>query len=160
MSVVKKLKKKADLEISTLVEIIIFAAIFLIIVLPIIVHMWDYFTEKPDSGTVKSFEGLIVEVNNLRDEREVPVYVDKSHIIKTFLKGAGPIDKCKEDFSCICICKEEGCSVQGVERCESVEIPFLEGYTINPALDRDGKAAIQNCLLKMDKGQIVILKCV
>lgn len=161
VDVLKKVSKKADLEISTFIEIIIFVVIFLIIVLPFIAHIWNYFVEKPDSGTMKSFEAMIIESNNLKDEKEVPVYIDKGHIIKTFPKGTGPVDKCKADFGCICVCiKEKGCTSQGRNECKTIESSFLQEYTINPALSREGKATLQNCLLKMVNEQISISKCI
>lgn len=161
VGVLKRLNKKADLEVSTLIEVIIFAVIFLVIVLPLIVRIWNYFVEKPDSGTIKSFEAIIIESENLKDEKEVPIYIDKDHIIKAFPKGTGLIDKCKADLGCICLCvKDKGCKNQGINECREIESSFTEEYTINPALSREGKATLQNCLLKMSDEHIIISKCV
>jgi len=127
------LQKKADLQISTLIELIVFVVILLLIIIPISAKVWNYFIEKPDSGTIKSFEALIIESNNLDSQRELPVYVDKNHIITAYPKGRGVSEKCGVEFSCLCICGSEGCTIQEVNQCERVEVPFAGQYTIHPA---------------------------
>jgi len=148
------------LETKTLVEIIIFVALFFV-ALQIGLNLISYFTDQPDSGTTKSLEALKTEINTLEigEERNVPVFIDKKHIIKGFSKEnkLKPTD-CRpkldgeKDKACICICTKETCDTikKEVGKCQKLDIDLSEEYVLTSNLEKE-EAIPQNCILKRDE---------
>lgn len=135
------------MEKETLVEIIIFALVFLLILLPV---GWGIYTifAKSDAvqGTIKSKDALVVEINNIITERTVPVYVDEDSVIKVYKKG-GPTGDCYADQSCICVCKKDTCdrTKKEIVVCRRTDIRVDKDYLILPIA---GEKQVQNCMLK------------
>jgi hypothetical protein len=159
MVLVSKMNKKgARPEYRTLVQIILFAAITLAIAIPACVKLTNWWTEKPRTGTSKSLDTIRIEVNNLYGRKEIPVYVDESHVIKIFNVGdpeRPEFEGCKKqkDKSCICVCKTSTCNIDEdeVNLCKAFDGDYFgTSYPITPYIVEE-KAQLQNCIFFFDE---------
>ena len=152
--------KKAQ-EKSTLVELIIFAALFFV-AFTIGYGFYSYFTDQPDTGTTKSLEALKFEINTLEleESRTVPIYIDEKYVIKGFFKDTKekPTDckpklEAEQDKACLCLCKTEACDQikKEVILCKKIDIDLKEEYILKTKLDEKENPITQNCALTREK---------
>jgi hypothetical protein len=159
-------KKGVEAETSTLRQIIFFAIICLLIALPACVRLYNFWTAKPSSGTTKSVDAIRIEINNLYDEQEVPVFVDENHVIMIF--NAENAEKpqfgeCKKfsDKSCICVCREPSCDVDKneVKLCKVFDGDYFDDSHPIPPKIVEEKARMQNCVFVKDEGIVSLTGC-
>lgn len=154
-------KKGLEMEMGTLIEIIIFALLFFI-ALGIGKELLGYFTGEPDTGTTKSLQTMKIEIGTigLDESKTVPVFIDKSHVIKGFFLGnQGKPTDCKptlegeKDKACLCICVKETCDQlkKEINTCTKIDVDLKEEYVLKAKLDKDSKVLIQNCIIKREK---------
>lgn len=147
-----------EAETSMLRQIIFFAIITLLIAIPACTRLYGFWTAKPSSGTTKSVDAIRIEVNNLYDSEEVPVFVDEGHIIKIF--NAKSTEKplfgeCKkyQGKSCICVCTQPSCDAgkREVNLCKAFEGDYFENDHVIPPKISDDEPHTQNCVFVKDE---------
>jgi len=151
-------KKAVEAETSTLRQIIFFAIICLLIAIPACSRLYSFWTAKPSSGTEKSVDTIRIEVNNLYDREEVPVFVDENHVIRIFNAESAekPLSgECQkyQDKSCICVCILPSCDAgkKEVNLCKVFDGDyFADSHIISPKIFEE-KARTQNCIFVKDE---------
>lgn len=155
----RKLNKKGDESVKTLVQIILFIGLFFI-AYKLFNGLMDWWVGGSlHEGTVKSIERIKIEAENMvKDEASFPVFVDNNHQIFWFKEGKGRL-LCKEGKSCICICsKDSQCENNAVKKCEISSAVPLEDYTLMSRKDKNEKPIAYNCNL-IKKEQFIQVQC-
>lgn len=154
-------KKGVENALNTLVQIIFFAALVLLVALPIIQKYMGIL--GPSTGEKKALETLVIEINNWEDGKEgsVPIYL-KKYVIKGFKKAEEKPGGCRDkDKACLCLCKTKDCDEENneVKKCLAIDFDLEESYVIIP-YEVEKKAKTRNCMLKRSGDDIIISKCI
>ncbi|MFH0875483.1 MAG: hypothetical protein V1859_06080 [archaeon] len=92
--------------------------------------------EKPQAGTEKSFERLVLEVGRIEeDEKIIPLYVDKNNKIIGYDRDLAKKPKGCDQNSCLCLCSNDlGCADKGIIKCKPLDekIRFLGDFSVGP----------------------------
>ncbi|MBN1501913.1 hypothetical protein JW930_00075 [Candidatus Woesearchaeota archaeon] len=132
--------KKADLSYKTLAEVLLFVVFFLVIIAPACTKIINFFTGKPESGTTRAFQNILLSVNHLSlGEKVIPVYIDERHAIFGFNKADTKPQACLQqgndpEKSCICLCWHDTPCEQKTFDCKSLDKDYFisPGFTIPP----------------------------
>ncbi|MBN2421879.1 hypothetical protein JXB41_01515 [Candidatus Woesearchaeota archaeon] len=118
--------KKADISVRMLVEIILIVLVLLLIYIPIKNIVLSLVIGKPQAGTEKSFDRLMLEINHLaEEEKTIPIYLDNRHKITGYDKLSQKPGRCETDKSCICLCSADGCTPdKNINECNSLDDKF------------------------------------
>lgn len=122
-------KKGVDLVLNFTIGLFLFIVV-VFAGIPLIVKMYRSITGQASTATVNSLD-MIVKTIKYTEQGEtevVPVYVDSKHLIRGFEADADSKPTVCRDSACLCVCKKDGCSSEGIVRCSILEyyIPSVE----------------------------------
>ncbi|MFC1704941.1 hypothetical protein ACFLZ6_01280 [Nanoarchaeota archaeon] len=149
-------KKGSQPEYRTLVQLILFAVVVLLVAIPLYTKYEKLRIGNPTSGTTKSMDAIRIEVNNLHNTREMPVYVDKNHVIKIFSVNDSNKPCEKEGKSCICVCTAPTCDPDEneINTCKSFDGDYFEQSEIISPKIVNGKVMGWNCVFVKNKEKV------
>ncbi|MDO8480564.1 MAG: hypothetical protein Q7S65_01975 [Nanoarchaeota archaeon] len=147
---------KADLPLKTLIEVILFVALFFIGYNVFTALMEWWIGEQIPQETLKSAERVRIEAETLlKEEFSFPVSLDPEHQITLFKDGKG-IPGCAPERSCVCVCPLTGsCTSQNARECRETSAKLQEG-SIRPHFDAEGRTDVFTCTASTGQGGIEV----
>jgi hypothetical protein len=154
-----KMPKKAILTLEFLIQITIFAIVLILIIIPIGIRLFDFFTAKPKPATLNSLDMLSIKIKYLEGEEIIPVYVDDKHIIQGFDERASGKPANCDKSSCLCVCKKEGCTGNQIIKCSKLESEYSnENIKIPNSIIIMPTEKITNFLVSLNDNKLTIEK--
>jgi hypothetical protein len=150
-------RKKAE-ALKTFIEVIFFVLLFFI-GYKAYGYLMEFWIHDLDAGTIKSMEGLKVEMDNMvKDSTTVPLFIDGNHKIVGFTHFERTRE-CEGNRSCVCICSVDSqCENNALKKCVGLEAKLYSDFIINPKKADDTDHRTFNCILTK-KGEKLLVSC-
>jgi len=143
--------------LRTFIQILFFIMLFFI-AFKAYNSLMSFWVKDLEQGTIKSMEGLKVEIDNMiKEEAFVPIYVDLRHQIKGF-RVPPDIRFCKGNSSCLCICSlNSSCENNAIKRCLSLDSRLAEDFSCEPKKDDESdKSKVYDAILSKKKDKVSV----
>lgn len=151
----KKGEGDEGISLMTVIELILFVAVLIGIIIPVMLGIWEFFINRPDAAMLKQVSTLQIEINSIGAKtREFPIFLREPFKIQAYKESK----LCAKDKSCVCLCPKGDCNNPKYDiNCRNLDFKLKNDCVISTYYAKDpdsGKTisnpSTQNCVIKKE----------